>query len=233
LPEHKYHVKVVDQIDQYETCKKTTITIKMSSQKIPSIVIGRLPLYLRVLTQIEAKEVRITSSQEMGEYLGISSAQIRKDLLHFGEFGKQGTGYNVRFLKTQLMKILKIDREWNIALVGAGGVGTAIVKYAGFQGRGFQIALVFDNDPSKIGQTLEHLTILSSNNIKQEIELMKLKIAMVAVPAEYAQEVTNQLIEAGIRSILNYAPTNLSVPPKVRIVHIDPVIGLQHMTYYL
>ena len=200
---------------------------------IPDIVIGRLPLYLRALTQFEISGTKVTSSHEMGEYLGISSAQIRKDLLHFGEFGKQGTGYNISYLKKQLETILGVDQEWDVALVGAGGVGNAIVNYAGFRGRGFRIAVVFDKDPAKIGQNINDLIIQSTNQIKAMVSKMKIRIAMVAVPSDEAQTVTNELVEAGIESILNYAPTSLTVPSKVRIQHIDPVVGLQHMTYYM
>ena len=200
---------------------------------IPDIVIGRLPLYLRALTQFEISGTKVTSSHEMGEYLGISSAQIRKDLLHFGEFGKQGTGYNISYLKKQLETILGVDQEWDVALVGAGGVGNAIVNYAGFRGRGFRIAVVFDKDPAKIGQNINDLIIQSTKQIKAKVSKMKIRIAMVAVPSDEAQTVTNELVEAGIESILNYAPTSLTVPSKVRIQHIDPVVGLQHMTYYM
>jgi redox-sensing transcriptional repressor len=205
----------------------------MTPETIPDIVIGRLPLYLRALTQFEASGDKVTSSHEMGDHLGISSAQIRKDLLHFGEFGKQGTGYNVSYLKEQLEIILRVNQEWDVALVGAGGVGNAIVNYAGFRGRGFRIAVVFDNDPNKVGQKIDGLVILSSDQIKTQISKMGIRIAMVAVPSDQAQEVTNKLVKSGVESILNYAPTSLIVPPKVRIQHIDPVVGLQHMTYYL
>ncbi len=205
----------------------------MPPTTIPDIVIGRLPVYLRALTQFEISGNKVTSSHEMGEHLGISSAQIRKDLLHFGEFGKQGTGYNISYLKEQLEVILRVNQEWDVALVGAGGLGNAIVNYSGFRGRGFRIAVVFDNNPAKIGQKIDDLIVLSADQIKTKISKMRIRIAMVAVPSGQAQSVTNKLVEAGIESILNYAPTSLTVPSKVRIHHIDPVVGLQHMTYYM
>jgi redox-sensing transcriptional repressor len=126
-----------------------------------------------------------------------------------------------------------VNQEWDVALVGAGGVGAAIVNYAGFLGRGFRIAVVFDNDPDKIGQKIDSLVVLSADQINNMISQMGIRIAMVAVPSDQAQYVTNKLIESGIKSILNYAPTSLIVPPEIRIQHIDPVVGLQHMTYYL
>ena len=166
---------------------------------IPDIVVGRLPLYLRALAQFEISGSKVTSSHEMGEHLGISSAQIRKDLLHFGEFGKQGTGYNISYLKEQLEIILRVNQEWDVALVGAGGVGAAIVNYAGFLGRGFRIAVVFDNDPDKIGQKIDSLVVLSADQINNIISQMGIRIAMVAVPSDQAQYVTNKLIESVLR----------------------------------
>jgi redox-sensing transcriptional repressor len=123
----------------------------MSPSKVPDIVIGRLPLYLRALTQMAQEGKEITSSQELGGQLGISSAQIRKDLSQFGEFGKQGTGYNIKYLIEQLKRILKLDEIWDVALIGAGDLGTAVANYGGFVDRGFRIRSVYDNDPNKIG----------------------------------------------------------------------------------
>ncbi|HEX9674459.1 MAG TPA: redox-sensing transcriptional repressor Rex, partial [Anaerolineales bacterium] len=119
---------------------------------VPDIVVGRLPLYLRALSQMLEEGRTITSSQELGERLGISSAQIRKDLSQFGEFGKQGTGYSITYLTGQLRLILKVDRLWDVALVGVGDLGRAVANYAGFQHRGFRIAAMYDNDPAKIGK---------------------------------------------------------------------------------
>src|SRR5512147_1078292 len=126
----------------------------MGPEVIPDIVISRLPVYLRALTRLQTENQLITSSKELGELLGISAAQIRKDLSHFGEFGKQGTGYSIAYLIDQIQTILKIDRVWDIALVGAGDLGHAIARYQGFANRGFRIAMVFDNDPAKIGKTI-------------------------------------------------------------------------------
>ena len=204
-----------------------------ASTQIPDIVIGRLPIYLRVLEHIAGSHTHVTSSQEMGEYLGISPAQIRKDLSHFGEFGKQGTGYDIGYLREQLQRILGLQQDWDVALIGAGAVGKAIVRYAGFQGRGFRIAAVFDNDAAKIGRKINDLKVISVNILKSTIHQMEIRVAMITVPSEQAQGVSDRLVEAGVEAILNYAPVNLIVPPKVHVQHIDPVVGLQHMTYYL
>lgn len=202
-------------------------------REIPDIVVGRLPVYLRALSRMAQDGQQITSSKELGERLGISSAQIRKDLSHFGEFGKQGTGYQIQFLVEQIQRILKVEREWAVALVGLGDLGRALAHYKGFANRGFRITAIFDSDPKKIGADINGLTVIDSANVIAEIRARGLKVAMLAVPAEKAQEVANQLVEAGIKGILNYAPINLTVPRDVRVQTIDPVTHLQRMTYYL
>lgn len=201
---------------------------------IPDIVIGRLPVYLRTLKMLAAEGHEVASSQELGERLGISSAQIRKDLSHFGEFGKQGTGYNVTYLCKQLEKILKVDCIWPVVLVGAGYLGHALAAYNGFESRGFRIVGVFDNDPRKIGvQIGETLMVQSTTEVAAWVQRFKAQIAIIAVPADVAQGVADTLIEAGIKSILCYAPLTLTVPKEIRVEYIDPLIHFQHMTFYL
>jgi redox-sensing transcriptional repressor len=201
---------------------------------IPDIVIGRLPVYLRTLKLLAAEGQEVASSQELGERLGISSAQIRKDLSHFGEFGKQGTGYNVAYLCKQLEKILKVDTIWPVVLVGAGYLGHALAAYNGFENRGFRIVGVFDNDANKIGNKLgDTILIEPLANIAHTVRRHKVQIAIIAVPAEAAQNVSNLLVEAGIKSVLCYAPLTLNVPKHIRVEYIDPVIHFQHMTFYL
>lgn len=203
------------------------------SSNIPDIVIGRLPIYLRALTRLEQEGHDVTSSHELGQRLGISSAQIRKDLSHFGGFGKQGTGYQISYLIEQLKQVLKVDREWDVALVGAGDLGRAVANYRGFADRGFRIVCIFDSDPQKIGSKLGDQTIRAFEEITTVIPEKGIKVAMIAVPAKTAQEVADQLIQAGIKAILNYAPINLNVPEGVHVQHIDPVVHMQRMTYYL
>jgi redox-sensing transcriptional repressor len=205
----------------------------MTLREIPDIVVGRLPVYLRALSRMFNEGQQITSSKELGERLGISSAQIRKDLSHFGEFGKQGTGYQIEYLIQQLQRILKVGDEWEVALVGVGDLGHALANYNGFANRGFRITALFDNNPEVIGTAVNGLTVLDAANLVQEIQARNLKIAMLAVPADKAQAVAGQLVEAGIEGILNYAPINLTVPKRVRVQYIDPVIHLQRMTFYL
>jgi redox-sensing transcriptional repressor len=202
---------------------------------IPDIVIGRLPVYLRALNFLLAEGRQITSSQELGDRLGISSAQIRKDFSHFGEFGKQGTGYDIVFLRDQLRQILKVDRMWDVALVGAGNLGKAIADYAGFVGKGFVISAIFDNDPAKIGKEMgiHNVIVQDVSELADTIRQRAIEVGIIATPAEAAQEVARTMVEAGIKAILNYAPITLIVPASVRGQYIDPVVGLQRMTYYL
>ncbi|MBM3120855.1 MAG: redox-sensing transcriptional repressor Rex [Chloroflexi bacterium] len=205
----------------------------MPEAPVPEIVVGRLPLYLRALVQMGLEGRQVTSSQELGERLGISSAQIRKDLSQFGEFGKQGTGYNIAFLVDQLKRILKVETVWDVALVGVGDLGRAVAHYAGFIDRGFRIAALFDSDPAKVGTQINNLPIEDTGGMVPAIRQRGLKVAMLAVPARDAQGVADRLVEAGIQAILCYAPTSISVPANVRVQYIDPVVRLQQMTHYL
>lgn len=200
---------------------------------IPDIVIGRLPVYLRTLELLAGQGQEVTSSQELGSRLGISSAQIRKDLSHFGEFGKQGTGYNIAYLCSQLSKILKVDCVWPVILVGAGYLGHALANYSGFEERGFRIVAVLDDDTAKVGQSVGALQVQHMSALQEEVEQHRVQIAAIAVPAQAAQQVADTLMGVGIKSILCYAPITLHVPDTVRVEYIDPVIHFQHMTFYL
>ena len=206
----------------------------MAKRAIPDIVVGRLPVYLRALTFLLAEGRQVTSSQELGDRLGISSAQIRKDLSHFGEFGKQGTGYDIAYLYEQLRQILKVDRMWDVVLVGAGNLGKAIADYGGFSGKGFVIRAIFDTDPEKIGgpMGIDDLIVRDVRDLAEAIHQLEIKVGIIATPAEDAQAAARIMADAGIKAILNYAPITLMVPG-VRVQYIDPVVGLQRMTYYL
>jgi redox-sensing transcriptional repressor len=204
-----------------------------SDLKIPDIIVSRLPVYLRALQHMQNQEIQTTSSQDLGDMLGISAAQIRKDLSQFGEFGKQGTGYNIAFLLAKLQEILNIERVWDLAIVGMGDMGHALARYSGFKDRGFRVVMVFDNDPAKIGQQAGPFTILSMAEMVEALRSSGIKFAMLCVPASAAQVVANSLVQAGVKAILNYAPINLNLPPHVRVQYLDPSIGLQRMAYYL
>jgi len=205
----------------------------MGNPTIPDIVIGRLPIYLRALQRMDQSGQQVTSSHELGEMLGISPPQIRKDLSLFGEFGKQGTGYHVQFLASQLQSILHLNQVWDIAIVGAGDVGHALARYQGFRDRGFQVKMIFDNDQNKIGRKIGEFTIQDIAEMAEKIQEAGIRVAMLAVPAAFAQPVTDALVKAGVKAILNYAPIQISAPPDVKVQYIDPALHLQRMSYYL
>ena len=205
----------------------------MNPDQIPDIIISRLPIYLRALQRLADQGAQTTSSQELGNRVGISAAQIRKDLSQFGEFGKQGTGYHIAFLIKKLQSILRVDRVWDVAILGMGDMGRALARYQGFTNRGFHIVMAFDNSPTVIGTKLGSFVVRDAKDIVRDIRGAGIKIAMLTVPATAAQVATDKLVQAGVKAILNYAPISLTVPEGVRVQYIDPAIGLQRMAYYL
>lgn len=205
----------------------------MEKKQVPDIVVGRLPLYLQTLNRLDQEGEFNTSSQDLGKKIGISAAQIRKDLSHFGEFGKQGTGYSISFLIEKLEDILNVDKVWDMALIGVGFLGHAIANFNGFLNHGFQIKCVFDNDPKKIGSKIGPYEVYDISRLSEIINKENIKVAMVTVDAEHAQTVVDHLVKSGVSAILNYAPVKLIVPKNIQVQNIDPIIELQHMTYYL
>jgi redox-sensing transcriptional repressor len=201
--------------------------------EIPPVVIDRLPLYARALAGLEAKGREVISSQELGSRLGVTPAQIRKDLSYFGRFGKQGRGYNVRKLLDELHRILGLDRQWRMALVGVGKLGRAVLGYEGFGPQGFRIVEAFDANASRIGERVNSLTVKDSNDLEKTLAKNPVDVGIVAVPAEIAQDVIDSLVKCGVRAILNYAPIATRVPQGVYVKRIEPVLALQSMTYYL
>ncbi len=205
----------------------------MSRPAVPDIVIKRLTTYLQTLKHMRDRGKAVASSAEMGRWAGVSPAQFRKDLSYFGEFGRQGLGYDVAYLCDQIEHILQIDQDWRVALVGAGALGHALMNYQAFQQGQFHIVAVFDNDPDKVSAAEGGREILPMARLRDTIRERHIEIAILAVPAAAAQQVADELISCGIRSLLNYAPIALNVPAGVHVRYIDPVSSLQTMTYYL
>ncbi len=201
--------------------------------EIPEVVINRLPVYARALAELAAAGEAVISSQALGELLDVTPAQIRKDLSYFGRFGKQGRGYNVQVLLSKLREILGIDRQWRVCLVGVGRLGQAIAEYGGFGPQGFEILAAFDANPEVVGRELGTVPVFHSDDLDSFLRQNRVDIGIVAVPATEAQAVVNRLVGAGIRAILNYAPINAHVPNDVTIRHIDPVLAMQSMTFYI
>jgi redox-sensing transcriptional repressor len=199
----------------------------------PDVVIRRLPLYARSLRYLLDEGIQSVSSQELGERINVTAAQIRKDLSYFGEFGKQGIGYDVEKLLTHIERILGLTHRWPVVLVGVGHLGQAIARYEGFRTQGLEIVGLFDTDAHKIGQRVGDLEIQAFTQVAPLIQTHQVRLAIISVPAATAQTVADTLIEAGVRAILCYAPIILQVPDHVWVRYIDPVAVLHSMTYYL
>jgi len=201
--------------------------------QIPRIIIGRLPLYLRALNRLKKDGYNYASSRELGKLLDISAAQIRKDLSHFGELGKRGKGYEIEFLTCKLDQILNTDSVWDMIVIGAGDLGSGLARYKGFFNRGFRVAAIFDIDPQKIGRQIGDLVVKDIREMCDFVAEKGIQIAVLAIPAEYAQRVIDDLVVVGITAILNYAPIYIKTPDGVQIEHIDPAVHLQKLSYFL
>ena len=199
----------------------------------PEVVVARLPLYVRILTRLLQEGAEVVSSQQLGEKLQVTPAQIRKDLSYFGRFGKQGRGYSVIHLLERLKLILGLNSFWNVAVVGVGRLGRAILSYPGFTPDGFHLVAAFDSNPDVVGETVAGLTVNSLEQLDEIVSSKKISIAIVAVPTEHTQGVVDRLVACVVRAVLNYAPISPQVREGVRVRNIDPVLSLQSMTYYL
>jgi len=209
----------------------------LKKKSIPSVTINRLSIYYRCLEKIleteREEELKVISSLKIAEITGINSAQIRKDLAYFGEFGKRGIGYPVIDLSRELKKILGLDKKWSVIIAGAGNLGKALAKYKGFLKRGFIIKGIFDNNPSKIGKKLDHIFIYDIKEVEKFIQSENINIGILVVPADSAQEVADKMVEGGIEAILNFAPIHIILPPEIKIHNVDLAIEFEGLTYYL
>jgi len=197
------------------------------------MTVRRLSVYTRCLQQLEEDGIKTISSQELAERFNFNSAQVRKDLAYFGEFGVRGIGYYVSGLKAELQKILGLDREWQVALIGFGNLGSALFHYKGFARQGFRISAIFDDDPAKWGKLADGVAILPLRDLPHEAKARNLQIAIVAVPAESAQPVTEKLVASGIKAILNFAPGRIKAAKDVRLKNVDLSIELETLSFYL
>ena len=193
----------------------------------------RLPQYIRVLSSLMAEDVGIVSSHRLGEILQVTPAQIRKDLSYFGRFGKQGRGYRVRHLMVELKEIVGLDRRWNVALVGVGRLGRAVLSYPGFAPEGFHVVAAFDSNRRIVGKTVGNLKVQPVEELAETVADQGIAVGIVGVPGPQAQGVVDRLVQAGVRGILNYAPIAAQAPEGVKVRNVDPVLALQTMTFYL
>lgn len=203
------------------------------SRIMPDLVISRLPAYLRVLSALEPDGTAVFSSAKLASELGITPDTVRKDLNYLGRFGRRGFGYHAGELAAGLRRVLGLDHIWEVAIVGVGRVGRAIITYPGFELQGFRFAAAFDFDPSVIGSRVGNLVVQPLSMVGSVIPSADISIAVVTVPASCAQHAVDELTRAGIRAILNYAPITLEVADDVVVRDIDPVRMLQSMTYHL
>lgn len=200
---------------------------------ISKATIDRLPLYFRTLRHAQDEGVEIISSEELGRRIGVTPEQIRKDLASFGEFGKKGVGYYVRELIRNIGEILGLHRNWNIAIVGFGHLGWALANYRNFSSLGFNLTAIFDVDPRKIGQKILDAEVYHMASLAEVVQEKEIQIGIITVPSDYAQEVANRLVAAGVRGIWNFAPIKIDVPPDIRLVSEDLSVGLSSISYYL
>ena len=202
-------------------------------QTIPDIVIRRLPIYIRALQSMIDAENLSVSSDALAEQIGVTAAQIRRDLSYFGRFGKQGKGYDAVRLHDEIRRILKLDQHWDVALAGFGNLGRAIVHYGGFLPSTFRIAAIFDRNVDSVGDEAVGLTILGEERITEEISRLGIKIGILAVPRTSAQAVAEAMVAGGVEALVNYAPCVVRAPSHVAVRDVDPVGAMQSMTYYL
>jgi redox-sensing transcriptional repressor len=198
---------------------------------VPPAVVSRLSRYLRELQHLVADGAQTTSSSQLGVRLGFTDAQVRKDLAHFGQFGHPGIGYRCDELVAEIRKILGTDRKWSVALMGVGNLGRALLGYRGFDSQGFKIVAAFDADPAKAGRKIEGIDVYGIDRLNELVAELGIELGMIAAPAAAAQVAADQLVAAGVRGILNFAPVTLSLPASVSVVSVDLARELEQVTF--
>lgn len=206
---------------------------EISKKKISESTINRLSLYYRVLSILEKENHETVSSKELAKREKLTPAQVRKDLSFFGSFGTRGLGYPVSELKKRIASILGLDRNWNVALIGVGNIGSALVGYKEFQRQGFQIKVIFDNDQRKIGSNHKGIIVSDIKNLEEDLRANNIDIVVVAVPATVAQYIVDDVVKAGIKAILNFAPINLKVPEDVYLRNENMSVELEYLSFSL
>lgn len=202
-------------------------------KRIAESTVRRLSLYLSFLEGIERQGLKTISSDELARLGGTTSAQVRKDLSLFGSFGKRGLGYSVPELSKKLREILGLGKKWKVCIIGAGKIGAALARYKGFAERGFNVTAVYDSDESKIGKKWEQLTVRAITDLERDAPKEDFDIAVVATPAEYTAQVVKQVVRAGIKAILNFAPVQLSVPSDVTVRNVNMAMELEGLSFAL
>jgi redox-sensing transcriptional repressor len=202
-------------------------------RRIAESTVRRLSIYLSFLEEIQGEGVTTTSSDDLAKLGGTTSAQVRKDLSFFGSFGKRGLGYSVPELATALREILGLGKQWRVCIIGAGKIGAALARYAGFAERGFNVTALYDSDPAKVGHRSGSIVIRDTKDLEQDVEAGRYDIAVITVPAENAQTIVDRLVSAGMKAILSFAPTQLSVPDDVELRTVNMAMELEGLTFAL
>jgi redox-sensing transcriptional repressor len=203
-------------------------------EPVSELTTNRLSVYLRCLNALDADGVKTISSQALAEQFHLNAAQIRKDLANFGEFGVRGVGYYVKELRSHLRQILGVDRRIRVAIMGAGNLGLALADYAGFKDEGFEIAALFDTQREKIGQRSRGgVPILDVRTFRRTVKRDRIAIAVIAVPAASAAAVLKEVVDAGIKAVLNFSPGALKVPPDVKVKSVDLTVSLESLSFFL
>ena len=201
-------------------------------RRIPEAAVGRLPIYLRILSDLASEGCTQISSDQLAELAGVNAAKVRKDLSYLGTYGTRGVGYEVQYLTYQIQRELGLNQSWPVLIVGAGNLGQALANYAGITERGFHIVGIVDKDETKIGTVVGGVRVKHADELQQIARAKGVSIGIVATPAGQAQEAADELVKAGIGSILNFAPTVLSVPRGVNVRKVDLALELQILSYY-
>ncbi len=201
-------------------------------RRIPEATVARLPVYLRILTELADDEVDSVSSDRLAELGGVNAAKVRKDFSYLGSYGTRGVGYEVGYLVYQIRRELGLTHDWPVVIVGAGNLGQALAGYGGFGERGFPVAAVVDIDAAKVGSLIGGARVRHIDDLPQVVQSRKLSIGVIATPGHAAQDAADRLVQAGITSILNFAPTVLSVPRAIRVRKVDLAVELQILSYY-
>ena len=199
---------------------------------IPEATVARLPIYLRALTALADRDVATASSEDLASAAGVNSAKLRKDLSYLGTYGTRGVGYDVNYLRYQIAREIGLTQDWSVVIVGIGNLGHALANYSGFASRGFQIAALLDSDPSRVGEQVGDVQISSLDDLDTIVREGKVAIGVIATPAGAAQDVCDRLVQAGVSSILNFAPIVLTVPDHVDVRKVDLSIELQILAYH-
>jgi redox-sensing transcriptional repressor len=206
--------------------------VVVRERSIPEATVGRLPVYLRALVDLAEQGATMVSSEELAEAAGVNSAKVRKDLSHLGSYGTRGVGYDVAYLIHQVRRELGLTQHWPIVIAGIGNLGHALANYKGFAERGFRISAMVDVDPAKVGERVGDLQIHHVQDLPDLVRERDIAIGIIATPAAAVQDVADRFVEAGIRSILNFAPAMISVPPGVSVRKVDLAVELQILAFY-